>query len=171
MSEIVQPRGISATHRSSRLRRQRSTPMGEAGGPTGSTKSNRIGQIHPFCEIKIEKIHTRWFTPSSAELISLRTYADKKKKPTYRLAQRQGLPQACDDHYDFPALQHGSDTNSECHSWHFVDVVVEEAGVGENGVVREGLDASARRKGRACMAKGIVERRMVYRVNLAYPAR
>ena len=70
------------------------------------------------------------------------------------LAERERLALAGDDDDDLARVEDGGDADGEGHAGDGGDVVVEEAGVGEDGVVREGLDARARGEGRA----GLVER-------------
>ena len=60
------------------------------------------------------------------------------------LGEREGLALAGDDDDDLAGLEHGRDADGERHARHGGDVVVEEAGVGEDGVVCERLDARAR---------------------------
>ena len=58
------------------------------------------------------------------------------------------------DDDDLAGVEDGLDADGEGHAGDLADVVAEEARVGEDGVVREGLDARAAREGRA----GLVER-------------
>lgn len=68
--------------------------------------------------------------------------------------ERKSFTLAGDDNDDFTGVKHGGDTHSEGHTRDLADVAVEEAGVREDGVVREGLDAGARRQA----GSGLVER-------------
>ena len=54
---------------------------------------------------------------------------------------------AGDDDDDLARVKHGLDADGEGHAGDLGDVVAEEAGVGEDGVVRERLDARPRREG------------------------
>ena len=58
-----------------------------------------------------------------------------------RVTQRQRLPLSSDHNHNLPAIQHRRDADRQRHMRHLLDVAVEEARVGEDGVVREGLDA------------------------------
>ena len=59
------------------------------------------------------------------------------------LAERESLALASNDDDDLARVEHGCDTDGECHARDGGDVVVEEARVREDGVVRERLDARA----------------------------
>ena len=71
-----------------------------------------------------------------------------------RLAERERLALASDDDDDLARVEHGLDADGEGHARDLGDVVPEEARVGEDGVVRERLDARAALERRA----GLVER-------------
>ena len=70
------------------------------------------------------------------------------------LAEREALALAGDDDDDLARVEDGADADGERHARDGGDVVREEARVGEDGVVRERLDARARGERRA----GLVER-------------
>ena len=57
--------------------------------------------------------------------------------------KRQSLPCAQDDHDHLAGLQHSLHTDRQRHLGHLFDVVVEEAAVGEDSVVRQSLDSGA----------------------------
>ena len=61
-------------------------------------------------------------------------------------AQRERLTLAGNDHDDLARLEYRLDAHGERHARHGGDVVSEETGVGEYRVVRERLDARARRQ-------------------------
>ena len=65
-----------------------------------------------------------------------------------RLAERKRLALASDDDNNLARVQYRLDTDGERHAGHLAHVVPEEARVGEDGVVRERLDARARLEGR-----------------------
>ena len=65
------------------------------------------------------------------------------------LGERKGLALAGDNDNDLARLEHGGDADGESHARDSGDIVVEETSVGENGVVRERLDARARGEGGA----------------------
>lgn len=66
-----------------------------------------------------------------------------------RLGERERLALPGNDDNNLARLEHGRDANSERHARHRGDVVVEEARICEDRVVRERLDAGAGREGRA----------------------
>jgi len=59
------------------------------------------------------------------------------------LGQRARLAGPGDDHHHLACIHDGADADSERHLGHGADVVVEEAAVGNDGVVRQRLDARA----------------------------
>ena len=69
------------------------------------------------------------------------------------LAEREALALAGDDDDDLARVEDGADADGERHARDGGDVVVEEARVGEDGVVCERLDARARREGGACVKR------------------
>ena len=61
-------------------------------------------------------------------------------------AERERLALAGNDNDDLARLEYRLDAHGERHARHGGDVVSEETGVGEDRVVRERLDARARRQ-------------------------
>lgn len=62
-------------------------------------------------------------------------WRERRERRTNSLTQSQTLPLARNHHHDLPRLEHGPNTNGERHTGHRIDIVVEETGVGEDGVV------------------------------------
>lgn len=60
------------------------------------------------------------------------------------LFQREGFVSAGDDDNDFAGVENGLHADCEGHAWDLSEVVVEEAGVGLERIVCEGLHASPR---------------------------
>ena len=70
-----------------------------------------------------------------------------------RHAQRQRLALTGHDHDDFPRLEDGLDAHRKRHAWHGGDVIIKEARVREDRVVRKSLDPRPRREGRTRLVK------------------
>lgn len=72
------------------------------------------------------------------------------------LLEGEGLARADDDGDDLAGLEDGLDADGQGEAGHLADVVVEEAGVGEDGVVGERLDPGAGREAGAGLVEGDV---------------
>ena len=114
-----------ATHQLSRLRRRRSRPKGVFGGRRASTTGSN----------KVSYYYRQLAKPGTHQVVD--TIFDS-------LAQCQCFPLASDDNDYLTAVEDGLYTDGKSHTRHLADVVSEETGVGEDSVVREGLDARAR---------------------------
>ena len=105
------------------------------------------------CVCSAESVHYRPVSASSAQRIPCATH-QVVDAALDGLAERERLALAGDDDDDLAGVKHCLDADGEGHAGHLGDIVSEEARVGEDGVVRERLDARARLERRA----GLVER-------------
>jgi len=92
-----------------------------------------------------------WLTPLSTHFCSARALW----APVMMITTSRALDHVSFCMLDFekglewPYIEDGADADGQCHARHFAHVTVEEARVGEHGVVRERLYASARAQARA----------------------
>jgi hypothetical protein len=63
------------------------------------------------------------------------------------LTQRQTLLQSSNNDEHLPALQYSAHSDGQSHPRHSVNVMIEKAGIGEDCIVCEGFDTSARGEG------------------------
>lgn len=94
---------------------------------------------------------TRWFTPSSDDLIVSATDILQiiERVFTNSFAQRKGLPLASNNNNDFSCVENCGHAHGQGHTRDGGNVVIEETRVGKNGIVRECLDSSSRCKRRS----------------------
>lgn len=70
--------------------------------------------------------------------------------------QRQRLPRPQNDNHHFPSLQNRLHTHRQRHLGHFVQIMVEESGVRQDGVIGESLDSGPAGQGRTGFIEGNV---------------
>jgi len=63
---------------------------------------------------------------------------------------------ACNENHHLISIHDSGHSHSECLGGHFADVIVEEPGIGVDGLLVEGLDSGARRQAGARLIEGNV---------------